>query len=304
MGKTSIEWTDHSANPIRARDRVTGAVGHFCEKISPGCANCYASRMQTRFRMHEFKASHREKVELYLDETVLKRIDQRKKPTKYFIGNMSDLFLEGVQDAWLDRIMATIQFCSQHTFQLLTKRPGRALEYLRSRRHRRVSDRFPKNVWFGISAENQQRADELKPAFEQINCDIKFVSYEPALGPVDWSGYAFLIDQLICGFESGPGSRPGHPQWPRSARDWCQDMGVAFFFKQWGDFKPLDDVSGYPMGKMPRGAVRIDETGRDVTELPGLWDDSDAWMISGKKAENGRMLDGREWSEFPEKAVS
>lgn len=146
MGKTSIEWTDHSVNPIRARNVKTGAVGHYCEKISSGCAHCYAARLQRRFQMPEFPGKGRcetlplltergtvqinHEIEVWLDQNVLDSVHRRRKPTKFFWGDMTDLFGSWVPDGWLVRILMTIYQTPWHTHQLLTKRPERMADFL------------------------------------------------------------------------------------------------------------------------------------------------------------------------------
>ncbi|HEV3341411.1 MAG TPA: DUF5131 family protein, partial [Pirellulales bacterium] len=134
MGVTSIQWTDHSWNPIRANDSRNGATGHYCEKVSPGCTNCYASAMQRRFRMPEFDGRQLNvdsPIVPYLDEKTLMGPLKRKKPTKYFVCDMTDLFGRWVPDVWIDSVFAVAAMCPQHTFQVLTKRHERMFLYMR-----------------------------------------------------------------------------------------------------------------------------------------------------------------------------
>lgn len=132
MGKTSIEWCDHSVNPIRARDKATGAAGHHCEKVSPGCGNCYASRLQARFGLEEYSGpARRGKVEHYLDEKALASVLRRKTPTKFFWQDMGDLFGEWVPDGWAMRCLDVMARTPQHTHQVLTKRPDRMADFFR-----------------------------------------------------------------------------------------------------------------------------------------------------------------------------
>ncbi|WP_397570624.1 DUF5131 family protein [Schlesneria sp. T3-172] len=134
MGKTTIEWADHSLNPIRARHTATGAVGHYCEKIASGCANCYASNLQRRFQMPSFGSGQkRDDVEIWLDETKLDEVRKRKKPTRYFWCDMSDLFGDFVPDEMIDKCFDAMWHSPQHTHLVLTKRPGRLLKYVRER---------------------------------------------------------------------------------------------------------------------------------------------------------------------------
>src|SRR3990167_584034 len=124
MAATTISWTDHSVNPIRARHIPTGKVGHYCERVSSGCAHCYASQLQVRFGTPAFVAGQkRHEYEIFLDEKKLGEVRRRRKATKYFWEDMSDLFGDWVQPEWLDACFATMDATPQHVHQLLTKRP-------------------------------------------------------------------------------------------------------------------------------------------------------------------------------------
>lgn len=358
MGSTSIEWTDHSVNPIRARNRATGAVGHFCEKITPGCAHCYSSTWQHRFTSRgngtglDFLPVNRSKVELFLDDGVLRSVLKRRKPTKFFWCDMTDMFGEWVADRWIDRCFAIMSLTPQHTHQVLTKRPERMREYMALGRQGRVNDthilnggspiwfrlderklagpQWPlPNVWLGVSVEDQQRADERIPLLLQTPAAVRFLSVEPLLGPVDLSKYLacpgcggsgvviehhdFCSEELSCaccgerpislvivGGESGHGARPMHPDWARSIRDQCQASGAAFFFKQWGEWAPGNDGAGGDLYARDRTRLKS-----GMFDYCGRWNDGGPNPFRqtmdrvGKKAA-GRMLDGREWSEFPQ----
>jgi protein gp37 len=123
MAETKIEWTDHSVNPIRAR--IGEGSGHYCEKVSPGCKNCYSSRLQPRFRMPQFQEQRRVGAVHWLDESKLAEVLRRRKPTKYFWCDMSDMFGEWVPGAWIARCFAVMALTPQHTHQVLTKRSQR-----------------------------------------------------------------------------------------------------------------------------------------------------------------------------------
>src|SRR5262245_40444774 len=135
MPKTSIQWTDFSTNPIRY------GKGHYCQKISPGCAHCYASRLQPRFGNPEFGgAGGRAPIALtngvtnhdllWLDPQALAAVLRRRKPTRYFWCDMSDLFGAWVPDEFIDRCFAVMALTRRHTHQILTKRPERMAAYL------------------------------------------------------------------------------------------------------------------------------------------------------------------------------
>ncbi len=160
----------------------------------------------------------------------------------------------------------------------------------------------PANVWIGTTVEDQQRADERARLLLEIPARIHFVSAEPLLGPVDLS-FAFPcqgvrktstgverfpvagIDWVICGGESGPGARPMHVEWARSLRDQCAAAGVAFHFKQWGHWAPLEQATDVVTGRTPIHIVR-----RDGSEVK---------LAAVGKGKAGRTLGGRHWDQFP-----
>jgi protein gp37 len=253
--RSAIEWTDASWNPIRARNRATGRLGWHCVHKSDGCRNCYAESFNLRLGTKlPYKPGHvPEDVEILLDPDMLLLPLKWKRPRRIFVGSMTDLFADFVTDEMLDRVFAVMALASQHSFQLLTKRPDRMRAYLAAA-HRDVAwvlaalevvdgyadsqqsiiaAGFPlPNVWLGTSVEDQAAADERREDFRAVPAAVKFVSYEPALEPVDWSGWEF-VQQIISGGESGPRARPSHPDWHRDTRDFCAAHGIAFFFKQW-----------------------------------------------------------------------
>jgi protein gp37 len=219
---SAIEWTEATWNP------VTG-----CSKVSPGCAHCYAETLSRRFghTTEPWTAAH-------AGENVVvheKRLDQPlrwRRPRMIFVNSMSDLFHELVPVAFVQRVFEVMAETERHTFQVLTKRPERALELA-------SAVPWPDNVWVGVSIENSRftfRANVLR----EIPAAVRFISAEPLLGsllesggrraPLDLTG----IDWLIAGGESGHGYRPVHIEWVRELRTACTDAGVAFFFKQWG----------------------------------------------------------------------
>jgi len=219
----------------------------------------------------EYIAENREKVELFLDEKVLQQVLRRKIPTRYFWEDMSDLYMDGYPDEWIDRCFAVMALTPHHTHMVLTKRAARQREYVRgvnssarfhdlnlaaqnvcrspgygavlpTQQDGMVSGGWPlPHVWLGVSVEDQATADERIPLLLQTPAAVRFVSYEPALGPISFEfgrGQAHdnapydgkRIDWIICGGESGPGARPMHPGWARLVRDQCQAAGAAFHF--------------------------------------------------------------------------
>ena len=214
MGEqTSIEWTGSTWNP------VTG-----CHKISPGCKNCYAARLAPRLQaMGNPRYANGFAVTLHHDLIELPK--KWAKPRRVFVNSMSDLFHDEVPTTFIQSVFATVASAQRHTFQVLTKRPERALELAEELP-------WPANLWLGVSVENDEylsRVDTLR----QIPARTRFISLEPLIGPVpslDLTDIAWVI----VGGESGPKARPMQAEWVESVRDQCVAQGTAFFFKQWG----------------------------------------------------------------------
>ncbi len=248
---SSIEWTGSTWNPI------TG-----CQKVSPGCDNCYAERITNRFNRGPFST-------VIFHEDRLKIPASWKKPDTIFVCSMSDLFNSNVSNEQIEQVWLAMLSSPQHTYQLLTKRPNRVARWWRwfSDPQRRAIMYFtpsaavwPENIWLGTSIESPkfisriQRIKDLAP--------VTFISAEPLLGPLldglDNAGRQHHlgggVDWVIAGGESGPGHRHVHAAWVREIRDACVEFDIPFFFKQWGGNNP---------------------------------------------SAGGRELDGREWNEMP-----
>ncbi len=321
MADTKIEWATKVWNP------VTG-----CKRVSPGCDNCYAIRQSHRFS--GFKGSKFEGVtkNIYMHDQVVNKIVQGvdwsgvvrcherllelpfgwAKPQRIFVNSMSDLFHDDVPEEFIFKVWKTMLQSPGHTYMILTKRPQRmkvvvkkivismrdwlAEQYTSLRAIPGVPWR---NVWLGVSCENQAMADQRIPHLLNTPAAVRFVSCEPMLGGIDlnkrellcktWSeGGATIgtyLDWVICGGESGPKARPMHPDWVRSVRDQCVATSVPFFFKQHGEWLHESQVfdSGYSLDQF-----------NDKCR-------SDGFARVGKKVA-GRLLDGREWNEFPRQA--
>ncbi|MCC7366171.1 MAG: phage Gp37/Gp68 family protein [Dehalococcoidia bacterium] len=237
---STIEWTEATWNP------VTG-----CTKVSPGCAHCYAETFAERFRgvpghPYEFGFDLQlrpERLELPLAWT---------RPRKVFVNSMSDLFHPGVPDEFVQRVFDTMRRASQHQFQLLTKRPERAVRFGQALRP------WPANVWMGTSVENQRWTTRID-ALREVPASTRFLSCEPLLGPLhlDLSD----IHWVIVGGESGPRARPMDPEWVEAIRGQCAEQRVPFFFKQWG----AHDECGRRVGKRRSGRLL---NGRTWDEMP------------------------------------
>ncbi len=257
MGEQSgINWTDHTFNPW---------IG--CTKVSAGCQNCYAERMAHQRQWAEWGAGkpRRRAAESTLRQPFAwnRRAERTGVREVVFCGSLMDVFDPEVPDEWRDQLFATIALTPYLDWPLLTKRPERAVEYLAATPNGpgvrilpgQIIDTWPlPNVWVGVSVEDQKTADERLPHLMQLAALgwPVWVSYEPALGPVDWG---LLLDAMILrrgepprnervvqgivvGGESGPGAQPMHPDWACQTRDQCAEAGVKFFFKQWGEWAP------------------------------------------------------------------
>lgn len=235
-----IEWTDATWNPIR------GTKGRWhCTHVSEGCRNCYAERLNVRWG----GPAYRPGADIFrLDEKVLQQPRHWKRPRKIFAMDMSDLFHEDIPSHYIYEVFVTMARCPQHTFQVLTKRPRRMLEVLNEPELGTGRKRYPPlpaNVWLGVSVEDQQTADERIPLLLQTPAAVRFVSYEPALGPVDFKAIPGF-DWLIVGGESGPTARPFALDWARSAISQCKAASVACFVKQVGS-KPVANQKVEPV---------------------------------------------------------
>lgn len=279
--RSGIEWTEATWNP------VTG-----CTKVSEGCKNCYAERQAHRLQaMGSQRYADGFKVTMHPD--VLTKPLGWRRPRKIFVNSMSDLFHPDVPDEFIAEVFGVMRLASHHVFQVLTKRPERMKTFLSQcgrwdgwMTHDGTAprgayngtgiivgdaDRWPlPNVWMGVSVENQRRADERIPLLLQTPAQVRFLSCEPLLGPLDLRNpfYGLFpedvgigdraldyhlamggsepdgvagnsqgtrgVHWIIAGGESGPGARPMDIDWARSLRDQCQAAGVPYFFKQVG----------------------------------------------------------------------
>lgn len=290
MGKTPIEWVrgrDGSAgfsiNPIRFRNRKTGKVGHYCEKISPGCKFCYADAMQTGPYLSglPFLPESFEKGELFLDRNALLQVMNRRKPTSYFWCDMTDLFGRWVPFEWIDEVFATIVATPHHRHFILTKRDERALEYFASGRHgprtrnypeavgpdranyhlddtaeldrRGIVDVGPKpDIWIGVSCEDRARMTRLAN-LRKMPADHRFVSFEPLLEDLNLTVSNFQgIELAIWGGESGGKARDCFAGWIRNGMIVARKAKTRNFVKQLGR-RPCDrNDAGFDGDGSPR----------------------------------------------------
>jgi protein gp37 len=231
MEYSKIEWTDHTFNPW---------IG--CQHVSPGCDHCYAETlMDSRYHKVEWgphgerkrtsDANWRQPIKWNVAAGQFKK-EHGHRP-RVFCASLADVFDNKVPTSWRNDLFALIRQCRRLDWLLLTKRPQNILKML------------PKdwggdgyhNVWLGVTAENQIYFDQRWRILQRIPAVVRFISYEPALGPLSLSQYGHLPDWLISGGESGGGARPLKPRWIRNIIRECRDRGVAAFHKQWGDYK-------------------------------------------------------------------
>jgi protein gp37 len=214
MKKTKIEWTEETWNP------TTG-----CTKVSSGCKFCYAETMANR--LHAMGTSGYENgFKFSLMPERLEQPFKKKKPTKYFVNSMSDLFHEEMPEEFLDEIFDVIEKSPRHIYQILTKRDKRMAEYFKNKS-------VPKNVWLGVTSENKKDGLPRIDSLRNIDATVKFLSIEPLLedlGKINLKG----IHWVIVGGESGPKARKMEESWAINIKDQCKKANVPFFFKQWG----------------------------------------------------------------------
>jgi len=269
MGKTKIEWTNETWNP------VTG-----CTKISEGCKNCYAERMARRLASRYGYQEYPYHFDVTLHEDKLDQPYHWKKPRMIFVCSMGDLFHADVDFEYILKVWKVMAKNSQHTFQVLTKRPLQMFKFLEC-----MFENYSPlpNVWLGVTAENQETAEGRIPWLLNSPAVVHFVSVEPMLSPINLWKFATReetfgsmydhrgtyeyyqvatgikgtvkyhegIDWVICGGETGYGAREMKAKWAWSLYNQCKDAGVPFFFKKPGDaFRggELPNIREYPKG--------------------------------------------------------
>ena len=305
---SKIEWCDETWNPI---------VG--CSKVSMGCKNCYAERMARRLKSMDLQ-HYQAVVDSQgwtgqigeAEESTWGKPDRWKKSRIIFVCSMGDLFHPEVQEELIWRVINIAYNNPQHWFLLLTKRAWRMHDVLT--RSSWWCNEFPVNIWLGVSVEDQTTAQERIPWLLETPAMVHFVSYEPALYPLDltavecrgnllgdrlrdWALPA-KIDWVICGGETGPGARPIDPAWARSVRDQCRMAGVPFMFKNWGEWSEAGEFYDTKHCQLIHRDTGLT---KPVVGGWGRWHDAEKYTVVrrfGKKC-TGRLLDGREWNELP-----
>ncbi len=247
---SSIEWTQATWNPVAG-----------CTPVSPGCLNCYAARMALRLEHmpngtgRKYRGTAKRARDgrpvfsgtINIDEEALDLPRTWRLGRLVFVNSMSDLFHEGVPTEFVQRVFSVMEECPQHNFQVLTKRPHRALE---------LADHlpWPSNVWLGVSVESARYYDRIR-VLQRVPANVRFLSCEPLLGRLVRMPLVG-IHWVIVGGESGPGARPMQGSWALEIKSQCDDKRVPFFFKQWGGVnkkKAGRELDGREWDAMPLG---------------------------------------------------
>ena len=216
--KSKIEWTDATWNPIRG-----------CVKISPGCKHCYAETFAERFRGvpgHPYEQG----FDLRLVPEKLTEPLLWATPKMVFVNSMSDLFQDGVPDYFVIQVARVMEAANWHTFQVLTKRSERMLRMLNGPLSFAAK---AQHIWWGVSVEDKKYGVPRVEHLRASSATMRFLSIEPLLediGQINLTG----INWVIVGGESGVGARPMETDWVESIRIQCEEVGIPFFFKQWG----------------------------------------------------------------------
>ena len=223
---STIEWTDETWNPM------TG-----CTRVSPGCDHCYMFALYPRLKAMGVPGYEGDPREVRLLPERLDAPMRWGRPRRVFVNSMSDVFHPSVPYEFINGIFDVMREAAEqrgHVFQVLTKRPGRAVGWWRSN-EARYGGEWPDGVWIGTSVESQKYAPRIT-VLARLPARVRFVSAEPLLGAIDLRSWLDPGDVhwLIVGGESGPAARPMELDWARGLRDQSLAAGVAFFLKQLG----------------------------------------------------------------------
>ncbi|WDF79877.1 phage Gp37/Gp68 family protein [Mucilaginibacter sp. KACC 22773] len=249
MSNSGIEWTEMTWNP------VTG-----CNKISPGCKNCYAEAMSKRLKSMGID-KYKDGFKLRTHPETLSIPFTWKKSKVVFVNSMSDLFHDDVPFEFISAVFSVMNNTPQHIYQVLTKRSERLLELSHKLK-------WTDNIWMGVSVENDDYTFRVEH-LSKTAAKTKFLSIEPLIGPVK-SLILNGIDWVIVGGESGHKARPLQKKWIDFVKVKCEEENVAFFFKQWGKPKfnvnPSDPTIDVNHPKHAKGGCELD--GEIYREMP------------------------------------
>lgn len=224
---SKIEWTDHTFNPW---------IG--CQNVSPGCDHCYAEALTNRYGWTEWgphgirkrtsAANWRKPLQW------AKAARGTGKRPRVFCASLADVFDNRAPGVAREELFGLIRATPELDWLLLTKRPQNVRKMLPAD----WRNGYP-NVWLGTTCEDQERYDLRWPILRDTPSAVRFISYEPAIGPLDLGINGPWPDWLICGGESGPGARMMRPAWAEMALTQCANRGIAFFMKQMTGKKPI-----------------------------------------------------------------
>ncbi len=224
---STIEWTDHTFNPW------TG-----CTNVSPGCDHCYAESWSKRSGHVKWGNNPRKrttpqywKAPLIWDKQAHAFAERRGRRQRVFCASLADVFDNQAEAAWRADLFDLVSATPNLDWLLLTKRPQNIRKMLPA-----DWGEGYRNVWLGMTAEDQSRFDQRWHHLAAVPATIRFVSYEPAIGPLRLTDHPVKPDWLISGGESGNGARMLDPAWIRQIASDCAVNGVAHFFKQWGSY--------------------------------------------------------------------
>lgn len=299
---TKIEWATlglgrgASFNPLRAFRKDNGKRGWACVRKNAACKNCYAATMNR----NTYYGTGLDYTVANLDQVDLRLVDVEKPlswkaPRGIFWCSMTDAFGEFVPRDFIAQMISVAVRAKQHRHAFLTKRPERMLDFFKTSAW---SKEISNHVWLGASIHDQACAEEFMPILLELREHlgeqaIIWISAEPLLGPIDLSKWIWTIathggkedwrrspiSWVVAGGESGSNARPMHPNWVRQLREQCSAAGVKYFFKQWGEW---------------RGEMIGDLHGKNYHRF-----DDGTYAIRKGKKKSGRLLDRKQWSEFP-----
>lgn len=316
MNNSGISWTNDTNNPILTKDGT-----FYCERVSEGCTFCYAEQVarwvagMRGAKYHPYLPGG-ERPEMRLNEGMIAGWKHKKKPRRIFVTSVTDLFGDFFPTQWKFQILQEMVDAPMQTFLILTKRELDMMQTINTFCDLNGLKQLPRNIWVGVTVENQKRANERIPLLLKTKCTVRWLSVEPLLGPISFSEFMTFdhcveesevpsdfacqgclatgegdcqaimtmgIDWVVVGGESGRDKkvRPMSPQWVYSIREECRRANVPFFFKQWGEWTTVtpDDIGKRSLNVSNRAGVLYYKTGTK---------------------ENGNLLQGQLVEEFPE----
>lgn len=307
-GGTKITWAHYTFNPWWG-----------CTVVSPACDHCYAETFAHRLSLDLWgrDAGRRTFGDKHWNDPLRwnRRAERDGVRRRVFCASMADVFEKHDDlNGHRARLWALIEATPHLDWLLLTKRPENILTMVPDGWVSVVAPclpEWPSNAWIGTTVENQRYADLRLPKLIDVPAPVRFISYEPALGPLDLTPWIADLQWVIAGGESGPHARPSHPRWFRDVQQQCAAAAVAFHFKQWGEYAPAHRIGdALKPGKtifvdLEGGAHPIGPEGCDHRAASGIAPDGWTGMNRAGVKATGRVLyaglagEDRTWDEFP-----